>query len=101
MKIVPLPLNNDEPRFYFWNRFYPNLSYLVEDASHIRMQEINLSYNLPQNLLQKMGLSRAQLYLQCNDVFTIYANKFGEDPEYPIGSQNPQPKFIFGLKFDL
>ena len=42
-----------------------------------------------------------QVYFQCNDVFTIVANKFGEDPEYPVGTQNPQPKFTFGLKFDL
>jgi TonB-linked SusC/RagA family outer membrane protein len=101
MEIVPLPQNVNEPRFYFWDRFYPYLSYLVENASHIRMQEINLSYNLPQSVLQKIDLRRAQIYFQCNDVFTIQANKFGEDPEYPIGTQNPQPKFTFGLKFDL
>ncbi|MDD3990015.1 MAG: TonB-dependent receptor [Bacteroidales bacterium] len=101
MKVVPLPLNPDEPRFYFWDRFYPYLSYLVENASHIRMQEINLSYNLPQSVLERINLRRAQLYVQCNDLLTVHANKFGEDPEYPIGTQNPQAKFTFGLKIDL
>lgn len=101
MKVVPLPQNVDEPRFYFWGRFYPYLSYLVENASHIRMQEINLSYNIPQSVLERINLRRAQIYMQCNDLFTIQANKFGEDPEYPIGTQNPQAKFTFGLKFDL
>jgi len=101
MKVVPLPMNVDEARFYFWDRFYPYLSYLVESASHVRMQEINLSYNLPQNLLKKANISRLQIYAQCNDLFTIRANKFGEDPEYPIGTQKPQPKFTFGLRFEL
>ncbi len=101
MKTVPLPMNVDEARFYFWDRFYPYLRYLVESASHVRMQEINLSYNLPQNLLKKANISRLQLYAQCNDLFTIRANKFGEDPEYPIGTQKPQPKFTFGLRFEL
>jgi len=101
MKVVPLPMNVDEARFYFWDRFYPYLSYLVESASHVRMQEINLSYSLPQNLLKKANISRLQLYAQCNDLFTIRANKFGEDPEYPIGTQKPQPKFTFGLRFEL
>ena len=101
MKTVPLPLNINEARFYFWDRFYPYLSYLVESASHVRMQEINLTYNLPKNLLKKVNINRLQIYAQCNDLFTIRANKFGEDPEYPIGTQKPQPKFTFGIKFDL
>ncbi|HUW91536.1 MAG TPA: SusC/RagA family TonB-linked outer membrane protein [Bacteroidales bacterium] len=101
MVTVPLPLQTNEARFYFWDRFYPYLSYLTESASHIRMQEINLSYDLPRVKLQKLGINRLQIYAQCNDLFTIMANKFGEDPEYPIGTQKPQPKFTFGLKFGL
>lgn len=101
MEIVPLPIQDEEPRFYFWNRFYPYLSYLVESASHVRMQEINLSYDLPRKHLQKLGINRLQLYAQFNDLFTILANKYGEDPEYPIGTQKPQPKFTFGVKLGL
>ena len=100
-KIVPLPLNTNEARYYFWDRFYPYLSYLVESASHLRMQEINLTYNVPQKIASKLSMSVLQFYVQCNDVFTLYANKYGEDPEYPKGTQNPQPKLTFGLKFDL
>ncbi|MFA5849189.1 MAG: SusC/RagA family TonB-linked outer membrane protein [Bacteroidales bacterium] len=101
MKVVPLPMNTNEARFYFWDRFYPYLSYLVENASHVRLQEVNLSYDLPKNLLNRIDVNRLQLYFQANDLLTISANKFGEDPEYPIGTQNPQAKFTFGLKFDL
>jgi TonB-dependent starch-binding outer membrane protein SusC len=101
MKIVPLPQNDDEPKFYFWDRFYPYLSYLAENASHIRMQEVNITYHLKNRLASAMHIGGLQLYAQGNDLFTILANKAGEDPEYPLGTMKPQPKFTFGLKLTL
>ncbi len=100
-KMVPLPLNQNEPRFYFWDRFYPYMDYLVESASHIRMQEVNVTYRLKKAALQKLGLGGLQFYAQGNDLFTIKANKFGEDPDYPIGGLKPQTRFTFGFKLDL
>jgi hypothetical protein len=99
-QIVPLPLNDNEPRFYFWDRFYPYLSYLVESASHIRLQELNVTYNL-KKALGKTSIKGAQVFVQGNNLFTIKANKFGEDPEYPIGTLKPQPMYTFGVKFEL
>jgi TonB-linked SusC/RagA family outer membrane protein len=99
-QVVPLPLNENEPRFYFWDRFYPYLSYLVESASHVRLQELNVNYNL-KKLVSKTGIKGAQVFAQGNDLLTIKANKFGEDPEYPIGGLKPQPRYTFGVKFEL
>ena len=99
--IVPLPYNPNEGSYFFWDRFHRNLSYLVENASHIRMQELNLSYALPKSLLSKFNMSRLQLYAQGNDLFTIYANKAKEDPEYPLGTMNPRPKITFGIKCEF
>ncbi|MBO9634999.1 MAG: hypothetical protein J7578_17960, partial [Chitinophagaceae bacterium] len=99
--VVPLPLNDNEPRFYFWDRFYPYLNYLVEDASHIRMQEVNITYSLPRSILQKLSVNRLQFYLQGNDLFTITANHLGEDPEYPMNGMKPQPKLTLGLKLEF
>jgi TonB-linked SusC/RagA family outer membrane protein len=99
-KIIPLPGDN-EPRSYFWDRFHPYMSYLTEDASHIRFQEVNLSYNLPKNLLRKIGLNSASIYAQANNLGTILFNDFNEDPEYPKGTFKPQASYTFGLKFNL
>ena len=99
--IVPLPYNPNEGRYYFWDRFHRYLSYLVENASHVRMQEINLNYTLPKSLLSRFNMSRLQLYAQGNDLFTIYANKAKEDPEYPLGTMNPRPKITFGIKCEF
>ncbi|MBC9933024.1 SusC/RagA family TonB-linked outer membrane protein [Chitinophaga qingshengii] len=101
MKVVPLPMNDDEPRFYFWDRFYPYLSYLVENASHIRMQELNVTYNLKRRFARTLHIGGLQVYAQGNDLFTILANHAGEDPEYPLGTMKPMPKFTFGLKLTL
>ncbi|NII29089.1 SusC/RagA family TonB-linked outer membrane protein [Pseudoflavitalea sp. X16] len=101
MKIVPLPQNLVEPRYYFWDRFHQNLSYLIENASHIRMQEVNITYNLPQRLFKKAGMNLLQVYAQGNNLFTILANNSGEDPEYPLGTMKPQPKLTLGIKCEF
>lgn len=102
MERIPLPMNGDvEDRFYFWNRFYPFVSYLAENAGVFRMQEINLTYNLPRPVLNKIGLSGLQVYGMVNNAFSIYANSFGEDPEYTRGGLKPQPTYTFGLKLQF
>lgn len=97
-KIVPLPLNENEPRYYSWSNFTPHMSYLAANASHIRMQEIYLSYNLPTSRWVGLGSTRASVFFQGNDLYTHTFNNLGEDPEYPLGTLNPRPKFTFGVK---
>ncbi|MNL79043.1 hypothetical protein D3C87_2055650 [compost metagenome] len=65
------------------------------------MQEINLSYNLPVKLVSRAGLRRVQLFVQGNDLFTVVANKSGEDPEYPLGTLKPQPRVSLGVKCEF
>jgi hypothetical protein len=99
MKIVPLPMNGPvEGRYYFWDRFYPYLDYLTENAGHIRFQEINLTYNLPTKFAKKIGLDKLQLYGQANNLFSVYFNKFNEDPEFPEGTMKLTSYYTFGFK---
>ena len=81
--------------------FYPYVSYLAENAGVLRMQEINLTYNLPSKALKKLGFNSLQIYAMVNNVFSIYANSFNEDPEFPRGGLKPQPTYTFGLKFQF
>ena len=96
--VVPMPLNDVEDRFYFWSRFHPYMSYLASNASHLRMQEISLSYRVPTQKLSLLNKSRITAFVQGNDVFTVLFNDGKEDPEYPLGGLKPQPKFTLGLK---
>jgi hypothetical protein len=101
MDRVPIPFGKSEPRYYFWDRFYPNLDYRVQNAGHIRMQEINITYNLPRSILNKIGINSAKLFAQGNNLFIIANNKYNEDPEYPLGTIRPQASFTFGLNLGL
>ncbi len=94
----PQPMQDVEDRYYFWDRFYPYLHYLAEDASHIRMQEISLSYNVPKRITSILGMKSAQLTVQTNNPFNIYFNGWKEDPEYAKGSPRLQASYTFGLK---
>lgn len=97
--IIPIP--EEEGRYYFYDRYYPYMDYLTEDASHIRFQEISLSYSLPSKVTQKMGVNSMRFYAQANNVGTILFNDFGEDPEYPKGGLRLQSSLTFGLNFNF
>ncbi len=100
-RYVPIPFDKAEPRYYFWDRFYPYLDYLVESAAHIRLQEVNISYNMPSRWLSKVGINSLQVYAQGNNLGTWVKNKYKEDPEYPLGTAKPQAAYTFGLRFDF
>ncbi|MCG8583044.1 MAG: SusC/RagA family TonB-linked outer membrane protein [Bacteroidales bacterium] len=93
---IPLPSEGYHP---YINSLYgasQNMDYRTTDASHIRFQEINLSYNVPQTILGKTGLKNFRLYGQINNVGTILFNDYDEDPEYRF--YKPRAVFTFGLK---
>lgn len=97
-KIAPMPTKENDDRLYFWDRFYPYLDYLAENAGHLRLQELNVSYNVPMKAVRKIGLRQLQVYLQCNNPFSIYFNKYNEDPEFKKGSLRLQPSYTVGIK---
>ena len=97
-EMIPLPQNEIETRYYFWDRFYPYMSYLTESASHIRLQEFSVGYNLPKKVVAKIGMKSLQVYAQCNNPFNIYFNGYGEDPEFAKGTIRLQASYTFGIK---
>ena len=52
----------------------------VEDASFVRLKTITLSYNFEQNLLKKIGFSKARLYFTGTNLVTL-TKYTGYDPE--------------------
>ncbi|HEY9256641.1 TonB-dependent receptor [Chitinophaga sp.] len=59
-------------------------SRFLYDASYARLKTMNLSYNLPKALMQKAHLNNVLVYLQGENLFTIYNHK-GLDPEQSVG----------------
>jgi len=57
----------------------PN-SYFVEDASFLRIKNVQVGYTLPQKIADKMGMASFRIYLQGTNLLTITGYK-GFDPE--------------------
>ncbi len=55
-------------------------SYFVEDGSYFRLRNLNLGYSLPNQLVDKLGLSNIRIYMSAQNLFTI-TNYSGSDPE--------------------
>ena len=58
---------------------------LVEDGSYLRLQSINLSYDLPRKFVSKLGLSSVRLYSNFDNVY-IWTKYSGYDPEVSVAT---------------
>ena len=65
-------------------------SYFVENGSYAKLRTIQVGYNVPKRIIDKVHLSRLRLYLSAQNLLTIKSKNFtGVDPEnanfgYPI-----------------
>jgi hypothetical protein len=103
-KILTLPTNPNDATFGNWISFYPYFSYNYVTSSLIRLQEVNLTYNVPRKWLNKVNMHGAQLIIQGNNLHTWLFNKTGIDPDFPIsnyGVAKPRAQYTFGIKFQL
>ncbi|NIJ44630.1 TonB-linked SusC/RagA family outer membrane protein [Wenyingzhuangia heitensis] len=53
--------------------------YYVEDASYIRIQNVQIGYNFDKKILEKIGVDRARLFLSANNLHT-FTDYSGYDP---------------------
>ncbi|WP_311947113.1 SusC/RagA family TonB-linked outer membrane protein [Mucilaginibacter terrae] len=81
--------------------FYQNASPFVEKADHIRIQYVNLSYELDGQIIRRLPVKRLQLYFNINNLGIIWrANKLGLDPDYAssLSYLVPPKSYSFGLR---
>jgi TonB-linked SusC/RagA family outer membrane protein len=83
--------------------------YYVEPGSYLRLRQLQLGYNIPSVATKKIGVRRARVYVQGQNLFTI-TKYSGPDPDISIlGGElsmgvdqfrTPAPSvFIFGFNF--
>ena len=65
------------------NNFGRSSSYFVEDGSYVRLKNVQLGYNLPGSLLERVGITQARVYVSGENLITL-TRYSGYDPE--IGS---------------
>ncbi|WP_225444090.1 SusC/RagA family TonB-linked outer membrane protein [Echinicola arenosa] len=81
------------PRMYYeadHNILFSN--YWLEDASYLRLKNIQLGYSLPQHLVEKIKVSRCRIYLTAENLFTITNYFGGFDPEVRETSGDAYPQ---------
>ncbi len=73
-------------------------SYYIENGSYVKLRTIQLGYNLPKKVTEKLCMDRIRLYASAQNLLTIKSSKFtGADPENP-GFNYPIPlNLTFGL----
>lgn len=100
----------DVPRT-IWNDPIGNSSFStrwIEDGSFLRIQNISLSYRIPNGFLQ---FRSAEFYVSANNILTL-SKYLGYDPEFSYSyshaeqgidyGQTPQPRqFVIGIKLGL
>jgi TonB-dependent starch-binding outer membrane protein SusC len=87
---------------------YQSISRFYQDASYIRLKQVNLSYNLPNKTVNKFGFQSVRLYAQAINLLT-WTKWTGFDPEFvelSAGASNqgviPQARnYTFGIQIGL
>ncbi|MDQ0640074.1 TonB-linked SusC/RagA family outer membrane protein [Pedobacter sp. W3I1] len=82
--------------------FYNFSTATVEKADNIRLQDISLSYEIGKNPLQRLSLSKLQVYLYANNIGIIWkSTKTRFDPDYPVADYLPARTVAIGIKADF
>ena len=59
-------------------------SYYVENGSFLKLRTIQLGYNMPKSVVEKLKMERVRFYASAQNLLTIKSSKFtGVDPENP------------------
>ncbi len=93
VSVVPslsYPTNNNR------NTFYQYSEVLVEKGDNIRLQYINLGYDLTKRQIKRMPFGSVQLYVYANNLGILWrANKYHIDPDIStLAGTFPQPRTI-------
>jgi len=87
---------------------YNRSTLFLHDATYIKLKNIQLAYNIPQDFLNKINFSSMKLYVSAENVFVWMKDKDLKvfDPEMGIGGVNffrsPSPRvFSFGINVGL
>ena len=73
-------------------------SYYIENGAYAKLRTIQIGYNMPKQVVNKLHLDRIRLYASAQNLITIKSSKFtGADPENP-GFNYPIPlNLTFGV----
>jgi hypothetical protein len=77
-------------------------SFWVQNASYLKMRNLQIGYTIPKNILSHLGVSNLRLYCSIDNLFTISKFK-GLDPEM-VTTQTMYPltrNYSFGINLSF
>lgn len=93
-------VNSDPTRFEIVSDYY------MEDASYIRLKNLELGYSIPKSVLEDVGITSLRIFANVQNAFTLTKMRYGFDPEKPSTTtstlQYPQTRIVsagINLKF--
>ncbi len=73
-----------------------NSSRFLYDGDYIRLRDVTLAYNLPRNLLNKIGVGNVKVYFRANNLYTwVKDDRLKYDPEVPVTGDLDQRPPVF------
>ncbi len=70
----------------------------IQNAAYVRLRNVTLSYWLPDIAARKIGMSRAQIYLSGQDLFTITGM---HKPLYPESTATVTQEYYFDKVYSI
>ena len=85
---------------------YQLSTYWLEDASYLRLKNVEIGYTFKNQFLKGIGVNSVRLYTNGNNLITWCKMRPGQDPEAPVGEANTEPYpvtriFNFGLNINF
>ena len=74
-------------------------SFMVHDASYLRLKNLQLGYTLPSDVTKKFYVDNLRVYFSASNLFTLSSlSKLGIDPEAPSVNNGyyPQQRLLMG-----
>ena len=73
-------------------------TYFIENGSYLKLRNVQIGYNLPDNAVQKLRMQRLRFYISAQNLLTIKSKSFtGVDPENPNFGYPIPTNLTFGL----
>ncbi|WP_168196315.1 SusC/RagA family TonB-linked outer membrane protein [Echinicola soli] len=102
---TPENIDASYPRLIFGETYNTRVSsYWLEDASYVRLKNLQIGYTLPARLLEKIRVNKLRVYFSGDNLLTKTDFYYAYDPESPLsaGGYYPQVKtFVFGVNIGL
>ena len=74
-------------------------TYFVENGSYAKLRQVQIGYNLPENLLKKVHMSSARVYVAGHNLLTLKSSSLTcSDPENPNWAYPNSTSLSFGIQ---